>query len=198
MYNDEGWTEYMAAIFRYLHEVGVKRDEILDCMTEIPLTKGMAKLFDLLSSEKFDVVIISDSNSVFISHIMKSYNYGHVVDKIFTNPAQFENSGCLSIKPFHDQDWCDLSTRNLCKGHILEEYIAGQKTKGLEYQVVAYVGDGSNDLCPALKLSKQDFVFPRIGFRLIKLLQKESDQQVHAQIKPWSSGEEIHDILNAL
>ena len=198
MYSNEGWTEYMAAIFKFLHGIGITKDEILACMNEIPLTEGMDKLFELLSSDVYDVIIISDSNSVFIECIMKSFHYEKNVDRVFTNPAQFHETGCLTLEPYHDQDWCNLSTRNLCKGHILQEYMADQKSKGVNYSIVCYVGDGSNDLCPGLKLQKKDYLFPRIGYRLNKLLQKDSDVGVQAQVVPWSTGQEIIDVLSAI
>ena len=36
------------------------------------------------------------------------------------------------------------------------------------FSFIAYVGDGGNDFCPALRLSPADFVFVREGFSLQK------------------------------
>ena len=49
------------------------------------------------------VIIISDSNSVFISHILQANELENLVDKVFTNPAQWSQDGRLTIKPYHHQ-----------------------------------------------------------------------------------------------
>ena len=36
----DGWTDYMGAIFQYLHQNNVTQEQILDCMKEIPFVKG--------------------------------------------------------------------------------------------------------------------------------------------------------------
>ena len=36
----DGWTDYMGAIFEYLHQNNVTKENILDCMKEIPFVKG--------------------------------------------------------------------------------------------------------------------------------------------------------------
>merc|ERR1712080_417342 len=69
------------------------------------------------------IIIISDSNSVFISHILSVQGLTSLVDTVFTNPARWTESGLLEISPYHHQETCTLSTKTLCKGQILEEYI---------------------------------------------------------------------------
>ena len=194
LYSDDGWTDYMGSIFQYLHENGTTPEDILQCMTEIKFTEGMKDLLRYLNRDNFHVIIISDSNSVFISHIMQKAGLNGVIDETYTNPAQFSDSGCLKLDYYHLQDWCSLSTKNLCKGHILEDHIRRQASQGVHYKTVAYVGDGSNDLCPGLKLRAEDLLFPRIGFSLCKKLKGHS-RELKAQVLPWKTGGEILDVL---
>jgi len=79
----------------------------------------------------------------------------------------------------------------MCKGHILQEHC---RKSSVKYDVVAYVGDGTNDLCPALRLRDTDIVFPRSCFSLDKRIAQGRDK-VAAMVKPWETG---FDIMNAL
>lgn len=168
-------------------------------MSEIDLTNGMDALLEHTSQgDQFDHIIISDSNSVFIQHILENKNIASVFHQIFTNPAKFIENGLLTLKGYHEQDWCTLSSVNMCKGHILKSFIQDRKKESVEYSHVLYVGDGHNDLCPALTLRSNDFLFPRINFKLNKLVNDvvENDEPVSknslkAKVVPWHSGLDI-------
>ena len=199
MYSSKSWTNYMASIFAYLHDNGVNKTDIQDSMKEIPLVVGMRELLNFLSKDPFEVIIISDSNSVFIDMILKDTELDSAVAKVFTNPAHFKQDGCLTLDYYHTQDWCDLSTINLCKGHILENYLKEREQDGVVFSHVGYVGDGTNDLCPSLRLQEKDIVFPRKGFSLIKKLGKLNNDgnELHLQaaVEPWDSGLQIMEKL---
>ena len=87
-----------------------------------------------------------------------------------------------------------MSTINLCKGQILDDHVSESKNAGRTFDSVVYVGDGSNDLCPCLRLKKQDIIFPRKGFHLIPKLASHTDL-IEAAVVPWASG---HDIVEEL
>ena len=194
LYSENGWTEYMGAIFRYLYETGISPNQMLNCMKEIPLVKGMDNLFSLLQGDAYEGIIISDSNSTFIDCILKDKHLNGAIDKVYTNPATFDKKGCLNIDYYHTQDWCDLSTINLCKGHILEDHIKTRRAEGTVYKRIAYVGDGSNDLCPSLKLGEQDLIFAREGYRLIKKINK-GEHPLKAKVVVWGHGDDIYQEL---
>jgi len=128
---------------------------------------------------------------VFIDHILETAGLQSVFSKVYTNPASFDNSGCLHLSPYHRQDWCSMSSVNMCKGHVVDEH---SRKSGVKYDVVAYVGDGENDLCPALRLRDIDIVFPRRHYRLDKRI-AEGDEKVAAMVRSWDTG---FDIMNAL
>merc|ERR1711874_682225 len=136
--------------------------------------------------------IILDSNSVFIDHILEVKGLSGVVEKVFTNPAWWDGDK-LCIKPFHGQDSCQLSTRNLCKGQIVEDYLRDCTEKGTKFSYIGYVGDGKNDYCPSLRLTESDVVFPRQGYSLQKVILEERDEneKIKAEVCYWSSGETI-------
>ncbi|XP_060553682.1 pyridoxal phosphate phosphatase PHOSPHO2-like isoform X2 [Ruditapes philippinarum] len=203
-FSETGWTHYMGAIFEYLYSHGLYEKDLKQSINEIPLTEGMAELFKFLEHELFEVIIISDSNSMFIDYAIEKNNLGNVIDKVYTNPAEYDHTGKLTIKFYHTQDWCKLSTENLCKGHILEEHVKNAQDN-VEFSHILYVGDGSNDLCPSLRLAEKDFVFPRKQYSLWKKLKKlgcldneETDLELKAKIVEWSSGIEVLDVCKQL
>ena len=144
-------------------------------MAGLELTPNMSELIRRSVEELgATVIIISDSNTEFIEHILKERNLHHLVDKVFTNPANWDSEGKLLIKPYHHQvlhttpspstdhvllqETCKLSTKNLCKGQILEDYLRSCRK---DFSLICYVGDGKNDFCPSLRLSARDLTCVR-------------------------------------
>lgn len=196
LYRKDGWTHYMAEIFKYLHENGVTKEDIFKCLSEIQLTNGMEKLLNSMPKGKSECIIISDANSVFIDHILLNFGVQHHFRKVFTNPAKFNDEGCLTIEMYHLQNWCTLSTKNLCKGHILANYIKSREKENVTFSSIGYVGDGVNDFCPSLRLQECDLVFPRRGYSLMQHIPKmeaEQNLKVKADIYPWEMGKDILD-----
>ena len=155
----------------------IDQDEILSLMAGLELTPNMSELIRRSVEELgATVIIISDSNTEFIEHILKERNLRQMVDKVFTNPANWNSEGKLFIQPYHHQvqfnliirrlqetnlflqETCKLSTKNLCKGQIMEDYL---QTCGKDFSLICYVGDGRNDFCPSLRLSDRDLTCVR-------------------------------------
>lgn len=57
-----------------------------------------------------------------------------------------------------------------------------------------YLGDGTGDFCPSLKLKDKDFLMPRRNFPLCDLVSKNSNH-VKAEVHAWRNGEELHDVM---
>jgi len=191
LYSEVGWTQYMAEVFKLLHENQVNKSEILSMMASLKYSPGMDVLLKT-SVEKYNakIIIISDSNSVFINHILEIRGIKNLVDVVFTNPAEWDGD-LLQIKPYHHQTDCDLSEANLCKGRILDEYINSQPVK---FPFVTYVGDGGNDFCPGLRLKENDLMCVRKGYSLEKKIPKMKEKrglEIKSEILYWTSGEEI-------
>ena len=191
------WTEFMQSVFDHLYKIGKSPTNITEFMKTLKLTAGMHELLsDIEAMENVDAIIISDSNTIFIDIILKHQKLQNSVTSVFTNPAKFDADGKLRIEMFHIQNYCNISSINLCKGQILEDFKKDQEKLGVVYSHVLYVGDGSNDYCPALKLNKQDMVFARSGYTLEKKLEKNDD--VKAKSIVWESGITILDHLKQL
>ncbi|KNC24090.1 hypothetical protein FF38_06321 [Lucilia cuprina] len=194
----QGWTEYMAEVFRRLHACHIKPDKILQTIHGIPEVPGFVRMLKRLNTKYgCDLIVISDSNSVFIEEWIKSHGLQENFTKIFTNPAQFEDSGLLTIKPYHHQTDCRLSAVNLCKGKVLEHFMIEQDLRhNITYERVIYVGDGNNDICPVTKLRNRDIACAREGFAMAKTLAKNPMKlKVRAEFITWKSGFDLLDQL---
>jgi len=193
LYKSSGWIDYMQEIFNLLHANGKTRPEIEHAIRQIPETPGMIECFENLVANEFEIVIISDSNSIFID----TWNQGRIasfVSEIFTNPAKFEDNGRLSLKPYHHQTECSLSSENLCKGQILEDFIERRKAQGQTYESVYYIGDGRNDICPMLRLGENDFACPRVGYlceKEIEIVARKVSKELQASMFRWNNGKDL-------
>ena len=197
LYHTNGWMKYMGAIFAFIKQMGCTKEDILACMESLSLMPGFTELMTFLGRNDADIIIISDSNSIFIEHILQKKDLKALVKEVFTNTAEFDEDGLLKVWGYHKQTSCKLSTENLCKGQILEEFLKKQEAQGVKYDKVAYVGDGSNDYCPALRLTSEDIVFPRKDFRL-DLKIKADCEKIKATVIEWESGYDIIEYLKKI
>jgi len=81
-YDYKNWTQYMKQVLSYLHRSGVTEQDLRNCLQRMPLVDGMKDLiFNLKNSgpQRFELIIISDANTVFIGHTLEF----HQMDKAF-------------------------------------------------------------------------------------------------------------------
>lgn len=183
------WIGYMQEIFHLLHDNGFSQENILDAIRGIPETPGFCDFIQRMAQRPdVDVIIISDSNSVFIGAWLEKHKLTSSIRQIFTNPAEFADcGGALQIRPYHQQTDCPLSSVNLCKGQVLCDFLQERK----EYQHCIYAGDGRNDVCPSLRLTGLDLACPRIGYPCLKALQGEHAANLKAPLFMWDTGYEL-------
>lgn len=169
-------------------------------METIPFTAGMTDLLTFISENKdtFDCIVISDSNTIFIDWILHAAGLQEAVDRVFSNPAKFNEHGYMEVRCYHSHD-CDRCPINLCKKKVLELHLSERSDGGVEYEHIFYVGDGGNDLCPTFCLRENDVVMPRKGYtlekRIAKLEAREENTSLRARVVPWSSGTDIlHEV----
>jgi len=190
MYSEKGWTEFMGAVFKLLHENGTTKSAILEVMGGLEFTPNMEELLvDAVEQLGATIIIISDSNSEFIRHILEVRRLGARVERVFTNPGEWRGD-LLEIRPYHHQETCSLSTANLCKGQILEEFLAAAP---VPFPFVCYVGDGRNDFCPSLRLANRDLVCVREGYSLEKYIpqMEEKGHKIAAEVVKWTDAKTI-------
>lgn len=194
--DSNGWTAYMNEVFKYLFKNNVTEEDYKRCLAETPLVEGMQELLlQMYESGECEIIILSDANSFFINYVLEYNKLNKSISKVFTNPAEFDKEGCLQIQKFQEKNDCSRCPDNLCKGFILKNYISEKHDERQLFYRILYIGDGANDVCPALKLSANDYVFARIGFRLLRSLEKMPAKDVKPNIVPWENG---HDIKKAL
>ncbi|VEN57844.1 unnamed protein product [Callosobruchus maculatus] len=205
LYKCDGWTVFMQRVFEILYQNNIPEDSINELIKKLPAVCGMSELIKELNLNcNYDVIVISDSNSHFIDTWLDANGLAKNISEVFTNPAKFEN-GMLKIQMYHVQDSCKLSTRNLCKGQVLDEFIEKQKMKDIQYETVIYCGDGLHDFCPILRLSENDVACVRDKYKLLDLVQKAQKGQylddngivknLKCDVCVWNTGYDILDFL---
>lgn len=208
LYARDGWTAYMQEIFHLLRANGVNKKKITETVCSIPSVQGFPGLIKTLKDElNYDIIIVSDSNSYFIDSWLRANGLIDYVLKVFTNPAYFEDE-LLKIEMYHFQDYCTLSTKNLCKGQIIDDFKEEQRKKDVLYKSTMYVGDGRNDFCPVLRLMDNDVACVRENFKCAELIELARQGKycneagipysVKARVVVWSSGNDILDALQTV
>ena len=114
----DGWTDFMAAIFSLFHQSGISVEDIKQKILTIPLVPGMKELFEHLLDDSYEVIIVSDANTLFIDWLLAKHDIREQVRHVYSNPAEVNEEGMLTIQYYHQQDWCNLSSKNMCKGNI--------------------------------------------------------------------------------
>ena len=172
------WTDLMDHVFSLISP-HTSEEAIFEHMRQLRLhEQAMKAITAVRDCADCDAIIISDANTVFIECILDECGVKEAIKEVFTNPAQFEPNGRLTVKRYHSHSCRTCShSPNLCKGSVLEDYLKAHPS----YDKVVFVGDGRGDFCPAVSLRKQDTVVCREGYPLAKLLTKMSTQATSGQ-----------------
>jgi len=185
------WTEYMQKVFDTLKSIDIPAEQILNAVSLMAPVEGIPKLIRLLHKNNVDIIVASDSNSLFIHNWLEQNELSDMVSCVYTNPAKIED-GLIKIEPYALQMTCNRCARNMCKSAIVKEHITLKTNK--TYDKIFYFGDGRNDLCPILNLTRNDIAFPRSGYTLENLLKLHVTQ---AEVVSWCIGDDICEHLNS-
>ncbi len=197
----DGWNAFMSKVFEHLHSKGIVEEDFKAVLDAMLLVDGMKECLEGLKKEfGAEIVIVSDSNSFFIDHLLKRHGLSDVVDAIYTNPAAFDRDGRLLLEPFHNNVDCDLSASNMCKGRIMREHV---DKRGVQFDLVTFAGDGANDFCAMKNLKGgRDLALPRKGddfdkFGIYKEIQRRAKEghEIKAEMSWWANG---HECFNAI
>ncbi|KAH7888490.1 phosphatase phospho-type [Phlebopus sp. FC_14] len=198
------WTDLVARSLRELHGRGGTREQIEHTLRIMPfhpaMVRGVTKLKES-SNPTTTFFCLSNANSVFISTILESKGLQNLFEEIVTNPAEFEASGLLKLRrridPNGVQHNCKVGcSPNMCKGEELEAFL---KRHQPDYDRVIYVGDGSNDFCPILRMRSQDLVLCRRFRGLERRIAQEGEKQgLKCQIRYWAGAWEVEEIFSQL
>jgi len=138
---------------------------------------------------------------VFIETILRSRGILSYFDRIITNPGEFDDHGRVCVRRFVPEGvshGCknELCRENICKGKALIEYI---EERG-RYDEIVYLGDATNDFCPATKLNSSDTLLARADHRLHQMLRERLDlaAQVRARVNYWRDGDDVLEFVKTM
>ena len=80
------------------------------------------------------------------------------------------------------------------QGLIIERIRIQDSISAEENKRFIYLGDGSGDYCPGLRLKDKDFMMPRKNFPVWELICNDP-LLIKAEIHEWSDGEEMERVL---
>ncbi|KXN91031.1 Inorganic pyrophosphatase 1 [Leucoagaricus sp. SymC.cos] len=147
---------------------------------------------------KTTFLCLSNANSVFISTILKEKGLETLFHEIITNPAEWDGELLKlrrRIDPTGPQHSCKVGcSPNMCKGEELTTFL---ERHGKDFDRIVYVGDGSNDFCPILRLRSQDMILCRRNYGLEKRIVKDAEKEgLKCQAKYWMGAWEVEEIFN--
>ena len=223
-----------------------KRD-VLDAAASMPYLMGVRRaLEDVANNEKCGQAIISDGNDEFINAFVKrnqmnayfthgvETNFGHWVDfpnhdinngKDTTTNTKEQFSVVHQSSKYGGHS-CKKCPPNLCKTQVLHDILNRIEETERRRPRIVYVGDGSNDACPAIQvLDEGDILLARDGKRdknpnvksgeqldeentdtgsefpilsTIEKRQKEDGLVPQCHIRAWNSGKELHSLIRGI
>ncbi|KAF9914954.1 hypothetical protein BX616_007224 [Lobosporangium transversale] len=120
------WTDLLNACLQEYHEQGGTKQDVINAMKKAPMDSSMIEVCKLLHSHGWTLVILSDSNAVYIDEILKHHEIRHLFSAVITNPAHWDEQGRLHIQRLIPVDApphsCPTGTCsvNICKGQELD------------------------------------------------------------------------------
>ncbi|KAH0982452.1 hypothetical protein GBA52_009629 [Prunus armeniaca] len=194
------WNSLMDRMMKELHSQGKTIEDIAEVLKRTPIHPRVVPAIKTAHALGCDLRIVSDANLFFIETILKHLGLEEYFSEINTNPSHVDEEGRLRIFPHHDftkfyHGCSSPCPPNMCKGVVIERIQTSVCTEGKKK--IIYLGDGSGDYCPSLKLKEGDFVMPRKNFPLFDLICKDPSL-IKAGIHEWTDGEELEQILLSL
>ncbi|KAL2337978.1 hypothetical protein Fmac_012424 [Flemingia macrophylla] len=189
------WNPLMDKMMNELHSKGKTIEDIVEILNRTPMHPRIVPAIKAAYSLGCELKIVSDANIFFIETILKHHGVWSCFSEVIANPSHV-NEGRLKICPYHDylksSHGCILCPPNMCKGLVIERIqnslAAGGKKK------LVYLGDGSGDFCPSLKLKECDYLMPRMDFPLCDLVSKNPNN-IKAEVHAWRDGKELEHVL---
>ncbi|KAK3220165.1 hypothetical protein Dsin_014135 [Dipteronia sinensis] len=191
------WNSLMDRMMKELHSQGKTIEDIEEVLKRVPIHPRIIPAIKSAHALGCELRILSDANMFFIETILNHHGLKDYFSEINTNPSFVDEEGRLRILPYHDfttsSHGCCLCPPNMCKGLIIERIQASLAKEGDKKKMI-YLGDGSGDYCPSLKLKEDDHVMPRKNFPMWDLI-FSNPIKIKAEIHEWTDGEELEKVL---
>lgn len=190
------WNTLMDTMMKEMHAAGVTTDQIVKVLEKIPIHPRVVPAIKAAHAAGCDLRIVSDANKFFIETILNHLGLREYFSEINTNPGYVDGEGRLRILPYHDFNLtphgCNRCPPNMCKGLIIQRVVCEEGNKKF-----IYLGDGSGDYCPSLKLREGDHVMPRKNFPVWDLI-SSNPKLIKAMIHAWTDGGDLEHVLLSL
>mmetsp|Transcript_13534 Transcript_13534/g.29421 ORF Transcript_13534/g.29421 Transcript_13534/m.29421 type:complete len:309 (+) Transcript_13534:92-1018(+) len=180
----EKWHECVSSLVNAcMDESKCSKDDICEAAASMPyLVDVRGSLKDVADDMKCGQAIISDGNDDFIGAFVKKNEMGHYFSHgIETNVGNYttiETGQQFSVvyqSSKYGGHSCNKCPPNLCKSQVLLDIL--RRTETNKRPRIVYVGDGSNDACPALHvLDEGDVLLARDGKRISNPNSKSGSQ----------------------
>lgn len=183
-HRNRGWTQLMDMALGEVHAAGHSAEDIRGSLRRIPIHPGALEAVRAARTAGAEQRILSDANTVYIDAVLDDQQLCSAFAEVATNPARYEESGQLRVRahqPPGAPHGCELCPSNLCKGAVLDAWLAA-----LAPSRCVYVGDGSGDFCPATRLRAGDVLLARQPPHdaLLKLCRARPDA-IQATVIEW-------------
>jgi len=195
------WTDLVAKTLKEAHAEGITREDIEGALKSLPFHPAMIRGVTHLKAStdpKVTLICLSNANQVFINTILKDKNLERLFDIIITNPAEWRGDGLLAVRrrvdPEGTQHSCQVGcSPNMCKGEELEAFLKDKEP----YDKMIYIGDGSNDFCPILRLRAQDVTLARLARGLEQRIKSEGEAAgLKCQVEYWEGAWEVEEFFS--
>ncbi|KAI0082062.1 hypothetical protein K474DRAFT_1655996 [Panus rudis PR-1116 ss-1] len=199
--NEVQWTDLVASSLRELHGRGGTREQIEGALKIMPFHPAMIRAVKTLKakdSPQTTFLCLSNANSVFISTILKEKGLDDLFEEIITNPAEWDPSGLLKLQrrvdPSGPQHQCKVGcSPNMCKGEELNAFLERHQPA---FDRIIYIGDGSNDFCPILRMRSEDYVLCRRHRGLQRRIEEEGEKDgLKAKVFYWAGAWEVEELF---
>lgn len=190
------WFLFVEEIMKYLIESKISAQAIKENFKKLQLTENFADLLKFLfwNKDYFDIHIISGTYDIFVKWILDHHGMLHIIDEIHCEKAIVEDDFVKFIMPLKYEK-CQECNFCICKAISIQKILKNNS----DYETMHYVGDGLNDICPALLLDTKDFLYPRRNYKLYKKIFEENyESKINSKIISWENGMNILDNIKAL
>ena len=131
-FDGRDWNTFMQVVFNHLRDNNNTQAQINHCVSMSPITEGFKEVLEHLRRTGTKVIIVSDSNHVFIDSILRKNNLEEIFTSVFTNPASYEGDH-LKVGPYELGHGCPNCRPNLCKTKAIRDFIRSQEEKGIKF-----------------------------------------------------------------
>jgi 2,3-diketo-5-methylthio-1-phosphopentane phosphatase len=193
------WNRRMNEVHQRLAQQGIVTEQLLEVFRTIELSPGTERLLQSIHehSQQDKILVVSGACDLLIEQCLRAHHLYDSIEKIESNPVR-QLQPILVIDEYERpvQTVCSICEPNLCKGLIIDRY----RQQAFDRTII-FIGDGDNDVCPALHLNACEYVFAKYNeqskrtYALYEQLTTTYASQLKAKLFVWQTMNDVHRIL---